>query len=36
VLETSAFEFKMAVEELRRHNSPGNDQIPAGLIKASS
>jgi hypothetical protein len=34
VLEPSAFEVEMAIEKLRRHKSPGIDQIPAELIKA--
>jgi hypothetical protein len=34
VPEPSAFEVKMAIENLKRHKSPGIDQIPAGLIKA--
>jgi hypothetical protein len=34
VPEPSAFEAEMAVVKLKRHNSPGIDQIPAGLIKA--
>ena len=34
VPETSAFEVKVAIEELVRHKSPGIDQIPAELIKA--
>ena len=34
VLESSAIEVEMAVEELKRHQSPGIDQIPAELIKA--
>ena len=34
VLEPSAFEFGMAIEKLKRHKSPGTDQIPAELIKA--
>ena len=34
VPETSAFEVEMATEELKRHKSPGTDQIPAQLIKA--
>jgi len=29
-----AFEFEMAIEKLKRHKSPGIDQIPAKLIKA--
>ena len=34
VPEPSAVEFEMAVEKLKRHKSPGIDQIPAELIKA--
>jgi hypothetical protein len=34
VLEPSAFEFEMDIEKLKRHKSPGIDQIPAELIKA--
>jgi tRNA A58 N-methylase Trm61 len=34
VPETSAFEFEMAIEKLKRYKSPGIDQIPAELIKA--
>ena len=34
VSEPSAFEFEMAIEKLKRHKSPGIDQIPAELIKA--
>jgi hypothetical protein len=30
----SAFEVEMAIEKLKRHISPGIDQIPAELIKA--
>jgi hypothetical protein len=30
----SAFEVEMAFEKLKRHKSPGNDQITAELIKA--
>jgi len=33
VLERSAFEFEIAIEKLKRHKSPGSDQIPAELIK---
>ena len=33
VTETSAFEFEMATEKLKRHKSPGTDEIPAELIK---
>jgi len=34
VPELSASEFEMAIEKLKRHKSPGIDQIPAHLIKA--
>jgi hypothetical protein len=34
VPEPSAFEVEMATEKLKRHKSPGIDQIPAELIKA--
>ena len=34
VSEPSAFEVEMALEKLKRHKSPGTDQIPAELIKA--
>ena len=34
VPELSAFEVQMAIEKLKRHKSPGIDQIPAELIKA--
>jgi len=35
VPETTAFEFELAIEELKKsHKSPGTDQIPAELIKA--
>ena len=34
--ELSAFEFEMAIEKLKRHRSPGIDQIPAELMKARS
>jgi hypothetical protein len=34
VPEPSALEIEMASEELKRHKSPGTDQIPAELIKA--
>jgi len=34
VPEPSAFEVEMAVEKLKRHKSPGTDQIPTELIKA--
>ena len=32
--ELSAFEVELAVEKLKRHQSPGIAQIPAALIKA--
>ena len=32
--ETSAFGVEMAIEKLKRHKSPGTDQIPAEFIKA--
>ena len=34
VPEVSTFEFEMAIEKLKRHKSPGIDQIPAELLKA--
>jgi hypothetical protein len=34
--ESSAFEVEMASVKLKRHKSPGIDQIPAELIKAGS
>jgi len=34
VAESSAFEVEMAIEKLKRHKSPGIDQIPAKFIKA--
>jgi hypothetical protein len=34
VPEPSALVVEMAVENLKRHKSPGIDQIPAELIKA--
>jgi hypothetical protein len=34
VPEASAFEVEMVIEKLKRHKSPGTDQIPAELIKA--
>ena len=34
VPEPSTFGFEMAFEKLKRHKSPGIDQIPAGCIKA--
>ena len=33
VLESSASEFELAIEKLKSHKSPGNDQIPAELTK---
>ena len=32
--QTGAFEAEMAIEKLKRQESPSIDQIPAGLIKA--
>jgi hypothetical protein len=34
VPEPSDSEVEMAIEKIRRHKSPGTDQIPAQLIKA--
>jgi len=34
VLGPRAFEVQMATEKLKRHKTPGTDQIPAELIKA--
>ena len=34
LLEPSAFEFEMVFEKLKRHKSPGIDQIQGELIKA--
>jgi hypothetical protein len=34
VPEPSAFAVEMAIEKLKRHKSPGTDQIPAEFIKA--
>jgi hypothetical protein len=34
VPEPSVFEFEIAVEKLKRHESPCIDQIPGELIKA--
>jgi hypothetical protein len=34
VLEPNAFEFEMAIENLKRHISPGTDQIPGELLTA--
>ena len=36
VPDLSAFEFEMAIVDLKRHKSPGIDHIPAELIKARS
>jgi hypothetical protein len=33
VPELTAFEFEMAIENLKRHKSTGTDQIPTELIK---
>ena len=30
--DPSAFEFEMAIEKLKGHESPGTDQMPAGFI----
>ena len=32
--EPNDFEVEMAIEKLKRHKSPGTDQIPAEMIKA--
>ena len=32
--EPSATEFELAIDKLKRHKSPGIDQIPVELIKA--
>ena len=32
--EPSAFKVELVIEKLKRHKSPGIDQIPAELIKA--
>ena len=34
VTESSVFEVELAIEKLKSHKSPGNDQILAELIKA--
>ena len=34
--EPSVFEFEMSTEKLKRHKSPGIDQIPAELTKVGS
>jgi len=36
VLEPSAFQIEMAIEKLKKHKSPGVDQIPAEMFKAES
>jgi hypothetical protein len=36
VPEPSSFEVEIAAVKLKSHNSPGIDQLPAGLIKAGS
>jgi hypothetical protein len=33
VPETSTSEIELAIEKLKRHKSPGTDQIPSELIK---
>jgi hypothetical protein len=33
VLEPSAFDVGMAIENIKRYKSPGIEQIPAELIK---
>jgi hypothetical protein len=33
VLEPNAFEVEMSIEKLKRHESPGTDQITAQFIK---
>jgi hypothetical protein len=35
VPEPSAFEVQIATEKLKRHKSPGIDQIPAAVITAA-
>jgi len=34
VPEPSVFDFELDIEKLKGHKSPGNDKIPAELIKA--
>jgi len=34
VPEPSTFDLEIAIEKLKRHKSPGIDQIPAQMIKA--
>jgi len=36
VPELSAFVVEMAIEKIKRHKSPGIDQVPVGQIKAGS
>ena len=36
VTEPSAFEVEVAIEKLKRHKSPGIDQIPAVVIKVGN
>jgi hypothetical protein len=36
VPEPNIFEFEMAIEKRKRHESPGNEKIPAQLIKSGS
>ena len=36
VPQPSAFQVEVAIEKLKRHRSPGIDQIPAELMKARS
>ena len=36
VPEPSAFQVKIAIENVKRHKSLGTDQIPAEMIKAGS
>ena len=36
VPEPRAFEVEMAIKKLKRHKSPGIDQIPAEFLKAGS
>jgi hypothetical protein len=36
VPQPSASESEMAIEKLKRHKSPGIDQIPVELVKAGS
>jgi hypothetical protein len=36
VPEHSATEAEMATEKIKRHKSPGTDQIPGELVKAVS